>query len=122
MTRKTLTQALLGAAALPWVMATAAGRDALTAGGTVTVTGRSVRFPRAGLVEEYSVSMDGIRQDFIVEQPPGGPGSPRGELVVTLAVTGAKVEAAAYGAQLVLEKSGRKIAYPARFYRACIPP
>src|SRR6266478_7019223 len=51
--------------------------------------------------------MDGVRQDFVVlERPPGA-----GELAVRLAVSGAKVEPAAGGAQLVLENSGRKIAY-----------
>jgi len=68
-----------------------------------------VRFSRLGLTEEYSVSMDGVRQDFIVEQSPPNPAA--GELVVELAVTGAQVEAAADGARLVLENSGRKIAY-----------
>jgi hypothetical protein len=77
--------------------------------GEVTVCGQTVRLSRAGLTEEYSVSMDGVRQDFIVEQAPLSP--PVGELVVKLAVSGAKVEAAADGARLVLDHSGRKIAY-----------
>jgi hypothetical protein len=81
----------------------------LWAGGGVSIKGQTVRFTRPGLTEEYSVSMDGVRQDFIVEQAPPGP--PTGELVVELAVTGAKVEEAPYGATLVLENSGRKIAY-----------
>jgi hypothetical protein len=38
------------------------------------VTGQTVRFTRAGLVEEYSVSMDGVRQDFVVPQKPAGDG------------------------------------------------
>jgi hypothetical protein len=85
-----------------------------------------VRFTRPGLVEEYSVSMDGVRQDFIIEHPPLNPqllaASERsadgstlnqrpGDLAVRLAVSGARVEPAAGGAQLVLEHSGRKIAY-----------
>jgi hypothetical protein len=53
--------------------------------------------------------MDGVRQDFIVGQSPPSP--PAGELVVKLAVAGAQVEAAADGPRLVLEHSGRKIAY-----------
>jgi hypothetical protein len=53
--------------------------------------------------------MDGVRQDFIVEQAPSIP--PGGELVVKLAVSGAKAEAASDGARLVLENCGRKIAY-----------
>jgi hypothetical protein len=53
--------------------------------------------------------MDGVRQDFIVEQAPPSPTG--GELVVKLAVAGAQVEAATDGARLVLTHSGRKIAY-----------
>ncbi len=75
--------------------------------GTVTVEGQVVRYNRAGLVEEYVVSMDGVRQDFLVTERPAGDG----QLTMRLAVSGARVESAADGAQLVLEKSGRKIAY-----------
>src|SRR6266567_7121031 len=75
--------------------------------GAVSLDGETVRFIRPGLTEEYSVSMDGLRQDFIIEQRPGG----AGPLRVELDVTGAKVEPLADGAQLVLENSGRKIAY-----------
>ena len=81
----------------------------LAGAGEVSVCGQTVRFSRPGLTEEYSVSMDGVRQDFIVEQAPLSP--PGGELVVKLAVTGAQVEPAADGARLVLANSGRKIAY-----------
>jgi hypothetical protein len=77
--------------------------------GKVSVDGQTVRFSRPGLTEEYSVSMDGVRQDFIVEQAPASP--PAGELVVKLAVSGARVETVADGARLVLAYSGRKIAY-----------
>jgi hypothetical protein len=75
--------------------------------GTVSIDGQTVRFTRPGLTEEYSVSTDGVRQDFVVTQRSAG----TGELQVELAVTGARVEPAAFGAQLVLEGSGRKIAY-----------
>jgi hypothetical protein len=89
------------------VVATAVGGQSLSPQGTVTVDGQTVRFTRAGLVEEYSVSMNGVRQDFVVtENPAGG-----GQLELRLAVTGARVESTASGAQLVLEQSGRKIAY-----------
>ncbi len=81
----------------------------LAGAGEVSVCGQTVRLSRSGLTEEYSVSMDGVRQDFIVEPAP--PSSPAGELVVKLAVNGAEVEAAADGARLVLANSGRKIAY-----------
>jgi hypothetical protein len=95
------------------------GEGQLPRTGSVSVCGQTVRFSRPGLTEEYSVSMDGVRQDFIVEESFGRarlqPSRPSrqsaGDLVVKLAVTGAKVESAAYGARLVLEHSGRKIAY-----------
>jgi hypothetical protein len=89
------------------VVARAVGRQGLSSRGTVTVTGQTVRFAREGLVEEYSVSLDGVRQDFVVLQKPAGDG----QLKVQLAVNGARVEPAAYGAHLVLEKSGRELAY-----------
>jgi hypothetical protein len=81
----------------------------LAGAGEVSVSGQTVRFSRPGLTEEYSVSMDGVRQDFIVEQAPPSPSG--GELVVKLAVAGAQVEATADCVRLVLANSGRKIAY-----------
>jgi hypothetical protein len=52
--------------------------------GHVSIDGQSVRFTRPGLVEEYTASMDGVRQDFVVlDRPPG-----LGELVLRLAVSG----------------------------------
>ena len=79
----------------------------LSATGNVSIDDQSVRFTRPGLVEEYTASMDGVRQDFVVlERPPG-----LGELVLRLAVSGARVESAALGAQVALANSGRKIAY-----------
>jgi hypothetical protein len=58
-------------------------------------------------VEEYAVSMDGVRQDFVVTDKPAGVG----ELELRLEVAGARVEEMVGGARLVLEESGRKIAY-----------
>ena len=81
----------------------------LESAGIISISGQTVRLSRTGLTEEYSVSMDGVRQDFIVEQAPASP--PAGELVVKLAVSGAQVETAADGARLVLDNSGRKLAY-----------
>jgi hypothetical protein len=75
--------------------------------GQVKMEGQTVRFVRPGLVEEYSVSMDGVRQDFVVAERPGG----AGQLRVELAVSGARAEPLADGARLELEGSGRKIAY-----------
>jgi hypothetical protein len=95
--------------------------------GKVAVVGQTVRFTRPGLVEEYSVSVDGVRQDFVVLERPDlpvdlrPPVAPRyagdratsnpTSLRVDLAVTGARVEQDARGAQLKLPLSGRKIAY-----------
>ena len=53
------------------------------------------------------MSVDGVRQDFVVTEPPAG----NGALRVELDVTGAKAEALMNGARLVLDGSGRKIAY-----------
>jgi len=73
----------------------------------VQVADKLARFTRPGFTEEYSVSMDGVRQDFIIEERPAGGGPLHAELVVT----GAKLEPLADGAQLVLQNSRRKIAY-----------
>jgi hypothetical protein len=84
----------------------------LPATGIVSIDDQLVRFTRPGLVEEYTTSMDGVRQDFVVmERPPGS-----GELLLRLAVSGATVESAAVesaacGTQVVLANSGRRIAY-----------
>ncbi len=75
--------------------------------GTVEVAGKVARFLRPGVVEEYSVSVDGVRQDFLIAQKPPGDGAMR----VGLDVAGAQAEALANGARLVLDGSGRKIAY-----------
>jgi hypothetical protein len=88
--------------------ATLAGSmELLARTGTVSVAGQTVRFTRPGLIEEYSISMDGVRQDFVVRERPEGAGALR----VELDVTGAKPQSATRGAQLVLPRSGRKIAY-----------
>jgi hypothetical protein len=85
--------------------------------GEISVAGQTVRFIRPGLVEEFSVSMDGVRQDFVVmEKPPRlrrsyGGHAGQGELRLGLEVSGAQVEVMPGGARLVLEGSGRKIAY-----------
>jgi hypothetical protein len=79
----------------------------LAATGTVAIDGQTVRFIRPGLVEEYTVSMDGVRQDFVITERPAGAGNLR----VELALSGARAEAAAYGAKLTLAGSGRALAY-----------
>jgi hypothetical protein len=108
-----LTSTVEGAAADRFrVVADYVGRDG---GAMVALPERGVaggepglaRYIRCGLVEEYSVSVDGVRQDFVVTEPPGG----AGPLRVDMAVNGARAEAAANGARLVLDSSGRKLAY-----------
>jgi outer membrane protein assembly factor BamB len=94
------------------VVADYLGRDggamvALPESGLATHEAGVARYVRRGLVEEYSVSVDGVRQDFLVAEPPGG----NGPLRVDLAVTGARAEAAASGVRLVLDNSGRKLVY-----------
>ncbi len=94
------------------VLAMGFGRDgvvsvALPATGTAQATEQLGRLFRPGLTEEYSVSVDGVRQDFLVLARPAG----EGELRVDLAVDGAHAETAAAGAQLVLTDGGRKLAY-----------
>ena len=92
--------------------------------GTVSVQDKLVRFTRPGLTEEYSVSVDGVRQDFIIESPPLNPplstlnpqpstlNHSAGDLRVELALSGARrAEATASGAKLRLEGSGRALAY-----------
>src|ERR1017187_5044964 len=88
----------------------------LAATGTVSVQDKLVRFTRPGLTEEYSVSVDGVRQDFIIESPPLNPqrstlNQSAGDLRVELALSGARAEAAAGGARLRLDGSGRGLAY-----------
>jgi len=79
----------------------------LPAIGKVSITDQLVRFIRPGLTEEYSLSVDGVRQDFVIAQRPAG----EGELRVELALSGARAEPAAYGARLTLDGSGRTLAY-----------
>ena len=81
--------------------------SALQETGVVIVADKLARFIRPGVTEEYSVSVDGVRQDFVLRQRPAGDGALR----VQLDVTGAKAEALANGARLVLDGSGRKLAY-----------
>lgn len=78
--------------------------------GIVGVDGQTVQFKRPGLIEEYSVSMDGVRQDFVVLEKPIRT-TDNAELKVNLNVSGAHVQPTPQGAQLVLNDSGRKIAY-----------
>jgi hypothetical protein len=114
------------------------GYTALATIGKVSAGNKLVRFTRPGLTEEYSVSVDGVRQDFIIESPPLNPppsavlstlrstatedglrrtgqrstlNQSAGDLRVELALSGARAEAAAGGARLSLEGSGRALVY-----------
>ena len=91
--------------------ASAFGREGnavlLPAFGTVAVSEKFVSFVRPGLTEEYSVSVDGVRQDFILADRPAG----SGELYLELTLHGATAEARADGATLTLNASGRKLVY-----------
>src|SRR5258708_320804 len=74
--------------------------------GIVSVIGKTVRWIRPGLTEEYSVSLEGLRQDFIVERAPASVRSiQEHQLVLTLSVHGARVEAAGDGVRLMLDNS-----------------
>ncbi|MES2922756.1 MAG: choice-of-anchor D domain-containing protein [Verrucomicrobiota bacterium] len=75
--------------------------------GSVTVGEKTVTFSRPGLTEEYSVSVDGLRQDFIVTERPAG----MGLLRVELALSGARAETAADGAKMTFDDSGRELIY-----------
>jgi hypothetical protein len=76
--------------------------------GTVHATSDAVIFTRPGMIEEYKVSTDGVRQDFVLLERPAGYD---GALNVMLVVTGAAVEAATYGAKLTVCATGRELAY-----------
>jgi hypothetical protein len=81
--------------------------EALPLSGKVALAGQMARFIRPGLTEEYTVNMDGVRQDFVIEQRPEGTGSVRLELEVD----GAKAEAMEDGVRLVLVDGGRNLVY-----------
>ena len=83
------------------------GAQTLARTGKVSAEDKVVRFTRPGVTEEYSVSVDGVRQDFVIAERPAG----TGDLRVELALSGARAEAAAYGAKVILEGSGRALAY-----------
>jgi hypothetical protein len=89
------------------LVASAIGETKLPSRGTVAIRDNVVSFKRRGLTEEYSVSVDGVRQDFVVSERPADVR----ELTVALELSGAKAESAAYGVKLTLDGSGRELAY-----------
>lgn len=92
------------------VTASALGRgnaEPLPSAGKVEAAGKIVRFIRPGLTEAYSVSVDGLRQDFMIKRRPAGTGLVR----VELQVAGARADALANGVRLVLADRGRELVY-----------
>jgi uncharacterized delta-60 repeat protein len=91
--------------------ATALGREFFTkplpTTGEIEADEKRVTFHRPQLDEEYSVSVDGVRQDFIVTSKPAGEGCLR----VDLALAGARAEDTAMGVRIILNGSGRELAY-----------
>jgi parallel beta-helix repeat protein len=99
------------------VLATGLGRwkgsvAALEGSGRVKVEKDLIRFVRSGLVEEYTVSVDGVRQDLVIAEPPPG----NGDLRVELSVKGAIVRPSDRGATLILHDSRRQLSY----HRLCV--
>ena len=120
-----------------WAIVKSPSGTELPRTGTVSVDHKRVRFTRPGLREEYSVSVDGVRQDFIIESPPLHPppstvrstlrratedglrrtgqrstlNQSAGDLRVELTLSGARAEATVDGARLRLEGSGRTLTY-----------
>lgn len=74
--------------------------------GQLTVGEKVARFIRPGLVEEYSVSVDGVRQDFLILERPTG----KGPLHVELEVQGARAEPLVNGVRLI-DNNGRNLNY-----------
>ncbi|MFO1486567.1 MAG: choice-of-anchor D domain-containing protein [Verrucomicrobiaceae bacterium] len=75
--------------------------------GIVMVAEKMVAWTRPGLVEEYSVSVDGVRQDFVIATAPLG----TGDLSIELALRGARAESHGDGVKLTLDGSARELIY-----------
>lgn len=75
--------------------------------GSVIMADQKAVWARAGLIEEYSVNMDGVRQDFLLTTRPAGGGA----LQVELTAQGCRVSGRREGVLLTLAESGRQIAY-----------
>jgi len=94
------------------ITADSVGREGASAaalpetGSTHSDTTRA-RFVRPGLIEEYSVSADGVRQDFLLPTRPQG----TGPLRLSLLVHGAHLQPKGSGVELVVNHSQRKVAY-----------
>jgi len=75
--------------------------------GSVQICKNAARLVRPGLTEEYTVSVNGIQQDFMIERRPEG----KGELRLGLKIDGAQLEPIPDGARLVLADPARAIVY-----------
>jgi hypothetical protein len=84
-----------------------ASAELLAPSGKVQGDGQVARFIRPGVTEEYSVSIDGVSQDFVIQDRPAGQGALRMELELD----GARAEPMAGGARLVLSDGGRQLVY-----------
>ena len=107
-----LTSTMISGGERLQVSATAVGRVGANAAvlpttGSVRVRNSLVCWERTGVTEEYSVSVDGVRQDFIIGQRLPGEGGLR----VELKVTGATAKTMAGGTKLTLDSGRREIAY-----------
>lgn len=67
----------------------------------------TIRFIRPDLIEEYSVTPEGIRQDFIITRRIPG----QGELCVELTLSGATALQTCDAAKFILNDSGRELNY-----------
>lgn len=67
----------------------------------------TVQWVRSSIAEEYSVSADGIRQDFLVQSRPSG----SGDLLLELHLTGATSRSAPDGVHLILDSGARELKY-----------
>ena len=83
------------------------GETALSPEAKVSVSQDCARIVRPELVEEYTVSGDGIRQDFIVSKRPDGVGA----LVLAVGLGGATSELSGSGLKITLAETGREFAY-----------
>ncbi|MBE7493500.1 MAG: hypothetical protein HS117_00990 [Verrucomicrobiaceae bacterium] len=80
----------------------------LAAEGIVHTGSQVVQWRRPGVVEQYGVSADGVRQDFIVTQRPPRNGE---ALRVDLEVSGAQAKQHSTGVILTIVATGRELAY-----------
>ncbi len=74
---------------------------------SVSVSNNIAQVIRPDFVEEYTVSGDGIRQDFIVSKKPEGNAS----LSLAIGLSGATAELSASGLKIRLIETGREFAY-----------